>query len=292
MIQNNNSPKSENNNSSKLQTSNSSKLRNNNSPKSENNNSPKHKNSLERILGVKKFLGATLLSAALIFTAPTSAKAQSNMSKMGAYLKNNLGYIVHGTAVQDTVRLDLYDVGTGLSVRIIPEIYISKSDASSRNSSIKNSFSITFAVQDSSNKYASLITSLQGNVNTYNVQRTPEQNALKLDSTLQGIVTAINNSPLSTPKTFGLHQNYPNPFNPETKITYILEDKSEVDLTVYNLLGRAIEHLAHCVQNPGTYEVRFACKDNASGVYFYRLEAKPENGKQPYIQTKKMILEK
>jgi len=42
------------------------------------------------------------------------------------------------------------------------------------------------------------------------------------------------------PKTLGLHQNYPNPFNPETTIDYTLPEKSLVQMTIYDMLGRRL----------------------------------------------------
>ena len=107
-------------------------------------------------------------------------------------------------------------------------------------------------------------------------------------STLTGVDKIAN----SIPKDFELYQNYPNPFNPTTNIRYTVKDRSEVDLTVYNLLGQAVNHLVHSVQNPGTYEIQFVGKDKASGIYFYRIEEKPANGKPVYTQTKKMVLTK
>ncbi|MGD8781217.1 MAG: T9SS type A sorting domain-containing protein [Ignavibacteria bacterium] len=38
-------------------------------------------------------------------------------------------------------------------------------------------------------------------------------------------------------------QNYPNPFNPETIISYNLSSDSEVELVVYNILGKRIAEL-------------------------------------------------
>ncbi|NIW98351.1 MAG: hypothetical protein GWN13_08955, partial [Phycisphaerae bacterium] len=50
-------------------------------------------------------------------------------------------------------------------------------------------------------------------------------------------VVGIDNSLPSGVQTFRLNQNYPNPFNPTTVISYQLAVGSEVELTIYNLLG-------------------------------------------------------
>lgn len=72
---------------------------------------------------------------------------------------------------------------------------------------------------------------------------------------------------------FRLLQNYPNPFNPQTKIMYMVKEFSEVNLKVYDLLGREVAKLVSDKQRPGTYEVAFIASNIASGVYVYKLDA-------------------
>ena len=73
------------------------------------------------------------------------------------------------------------------------------------------------------------------------------------------------------PIDFKLLQNYPNPFNPETKITYMIKEYSDVSLIVYDLLGRVIAKLVNQKQYPGTYNLTFSSTNLASGVYIYKL---------------------
>jgi aminopeptidase N len=72
---------------------------------------------------------------------------------------------------------------------------------------------------------------------------------------------------------FRLMQNYPNPFNPQTKIMYMIKEYSEVNLRVYDLLGREVAKLVSDKKHPGTYEVAFIANNMASGVYVYKLDA-------------------
>lgn len=88
------------------------------------------------------------------------------------------------------------------------------------------------------------------------------------------------------PAEFELLQNYPNPFNPLTNIRYNLPKESFVTLRVYNSLGQEVVTLVEEQQLAGSYEVKFAAPNLASGMYFYKLEA---NG---VSLTKKMILMK
>jgi hypothetical protein len=70
-----------------------------------------------------------------------------------------------------------------------------------------------------------------------------------------------------------LAQNYPNPFNPSTTWQFRLDERSLVDLKVYDSIGREVALLIHEVRDPGTYEVTFHTGGLASGVYLYRIVA-------------------
>lgn len=91
------------------------------------------------------------------------------------------------------------------------------------------------------------------------------------------------------PLVFSLSQNYPNPFNPNTIISYTLAEDCLVKIIIYNILGQRVKTLVNETQRAGHRIVRWDGKDNkgqevASGVYFYRIEAKD------FIQSKKMVI--
>lgn len=99
----------------------------------------------------------------------------------------------------------------------------------------------------------------------------------------------IANNDAGQPEGFVLKQNYPNPFNPSTAISYQLSAISEVELSVYSLLGQKVKTLVNKELPPGEYEVQWDGRDSnghqaASGIYLYRLQS----GDQ--VQTKKMVL--
>lgn len=95
---------------------------------------------------------------------------------------------------------------------------------------------------------------------------------------------------------FFLYQNYPNPFNPSTVISYQLPAAGDVNLKVYDVLGRYVATLVDEYKEAGSYEVEFnpesSIQQPASGVYFYQLKVGgPQiSSGQGMIQTKKMIL--
>jgi subtilisin family serine protease len=83
---------------------------------------------------------------------------------------------------------------------------------------------------------------------------------------------------IALPDKLTLYQNYPNPFNPATTISFRLEQKARVNLTVYNILGERVKVLIDGDREAGSQAVTWDGTDAngasvASGVYFYRLTA-------------------
>lgn len=81
----------------------------------------------------------------------------------------------------------------------------------------------------------------------------------------------------SNQDNFELFQNYPNPFNPETVIKYKVPQSSQVELTVYNLIGQKIRTLINETQTAGIHQVRWDGTDDLgkrvpSGVYIYHVK--------------------
>jgi hypothetical protein len=75
------------------------------------------------------------------------------------------------------------------------------------------------------------------------------------------------------PEKVELFQNYPNPFNPTTIIRYQVPVTGDVQLVVYDILGRAVADLLNERKSAGSYAVTFDGRGLASGVYIYRLRA-------------------
>jgi predicted acyl esterase len=83
----------------------------------------------------------------------------------------------------------------------------------------------------------------------------------------------VDDNSTSAPYSFELSQNYPNPFNPSTVISYSIANAENVQLKVYDLLGKEVKTLVSGIQNPGSYNVSFDASGLSSGIYFYRLTA-------------------
>jgi hypothetical protein len=81
------------------------------------------------------------------------------------------------------------------------------------------------------------------------------------------------------PGKMSLFQNYPNPFNMETVISFSLPSESDVELVIFDLLGRKVATLYSGGADAGVTNVRWdgrsSSGDNiASGVYYYTLTVK------------------
>lgn len=90
--------------------------------------------------------------------------------------------------------------------------------------------------------------------------------------------------PKTLPDGYALYQNYPNPFNPSTRIEYSVSGRQNVNIKVFDVLGREVQELVNAVKGPGSYAVDWNANGVASGVYYYKLQA------GDFMQTKKSLL--
>jgi len=98
---------------------------------------------------------------------------------------------------------------------------------------------------------------------------------------------------ISLPSHVSLSQNYPNPFNPSTVIRYSLPVVSQVKLRIFNLLGQEVTTLVDGMRDAGYESAEWDASGNASGVYFYRIEAvNVADPAKAYVETKKIMLMK
>ena len=94
------------------------------------------------------------------------------------------------------------------------------------------------------------------------------------------------------PKEYALMQNYPNPFNPSTTIQYDVPKSAFVSLKIYDVLGRLVTTLVDGIQPAARYKVLWNASSLSSGVYFYRVSARSQDGSGNFTSVKKLILMK
>ena len=109
---------------------------------------------------------------------------------------------------------------------------------------------------------------------------------IRIDAITENIITAIEpNDPQAIFRKFALFGNFPNPFNPTTTISYKLLALYDVDLSIYNLLGKKVATLVSAKQPAGDYKVQWDASGFASGVYVCKLTI--DHG---YTQARKLVL--
>jgi hypothetical protein len=90
------------------------------------------------------------------------------------------------------------------------------------------------------------------------------------------------------PERYSLSNNYPNPFNPTTTFEFGLPEKSNVTLSVFNILGQKVLEVS-TNYDAGNYSYNFDASKLSSGVYIYSMKATTASGKN-FVQSKKMML--
>jgi subtilisin-like proprotein convertase family protein len=110
-----------------------------------------------------------------------------------------------------------------------------------------------------------------------------------------GLTTSVKDPVAGIPEVFALDQNYPNPFNPTTTIRYSLPEAASVNLSIYNVLGQRVATLTNEVLDAGVYNALWNGRNDAgaqvaSGIYFYRIEAKATNSSATFTSLKKAML--
>jgi len=88
--------------------------------------------------------------------------------------------------------------------------------------------------------------------------------------------TSVDND-IALPAVTKLTQNYPNPFNATTNISFYLANAGEVELSVYDLLGRKVSTLVASNLPAGNHMINWNGLDNngqqvSSGMYLYILK--------------------
>ena len=91
------------------------------------------------------------------------------------------------------------------------------------------------------------------------------------------------------PEQIMIYQNYPNPFNPTTTLRYDLPEDANVNIIIYDMMGRQVKTLINGLQTPGYKTVQWDATNDknrpvSAGLYLYTIQA------GEFRQTKKMVL--
>ncbi|MBC8182869.1 VCBS repeat-containing protein [candidate division KSB1 bacterium] len=88
---------------------------------------------------------------------------------------------------------------------------------------------------------------------------------------------------------YELFQNYPNPFNQQTTIDFMLQEKTDVVLTIYNTTGQIISKIFNQNLQAGLHTFKWNGKDDlgnevTSGVFLYQIKT------DQFSQIRKMVM--
>lgn len=73
------------------------------------------------------------------------------------------------------------------------------------------------------------------------------------------------------PDQIALRGNFPNPFNPVTTLQYTLPGVGDVNLEVFDILGRRVASVNLGIRDVGSHDYTFNASSLSSGLYLYRI---------------------
>tara|TARA_Y100000588_G_C14266506_1_gene930159 strand:- start:3696 stop:4361 length:666 start_codon:yes stop_codon:yes gene_type:complete len=79
---------------------------------------------------------------------------------------------------------------------------------------------------------------------------------------------------------------YPNPFNPTTMLKFSVPTTMEVEVVVYDMMGRMVSEISNDIFEAGTHDLYWDASHNSSGIYFVKFLA------GSHVTTQKLMLVK
>jgi hypothetical protein len=105
----------------------------------------------------------------------------------------------------------------------------------------------------------------------------------KLNIIDSGVVTPV-------PLEYALLGNYPNPFNPSTNIKFILKEKSDIRIDVYDAKGSLAGIIDKKNMPAGEHSVVVNMGSRASGAYYYRLRVFNDRNEKLFEKSSKFMM--
>lgn len=106
------------------------------------------------------------------------------------------------------------------------------------------------------------------------------------------IQTDIHQNPDGIPDSYMVNQNYPNPFNPSTIIDYGVPETSNIEVSIFNILGERILQQSIGNIEPGFYSFNWDAGKLASGIYIFKFEASSSATNKVFSKSFKLVLTK
>ena len=103
------------------------------------------------------------------------------------------------------------------------------------------------------------------------------------------IITQVGNPKpvMSSASAFELSEGYPNPFNPSTNFIVTLKQRSQIEITIYDVLGQEVATLYDGKMDQGSHPITWNGRRSdgttiASGIYFCKMTVVDPQGKLSY----------
>lgn len=129
-----------------------------------------------------------------------------------------------------------------------------------------------------------------GNITSFGVDQQNELYITSFNGNIYRFTPTITNTETDiNPKGYYLEQNYPNPFNPSTVIRFSIPEESNVQIVIYNSLGKQIDTIANGTKQSGSYEKTWNAGKFASGVYYVKMNAQSLSSDKTFSNVIKML---
>ena len=87
------------------------------------------------------------------------------------------------------------------------------------------------------------------------------------------IVNKFSQSSINSNNSFELFQNSPNPFSETTSIGFSVADRTNIEISIFNILGEKLDIINFKNMEPGNYSFNYDASKLPSGTYFYKMKA-------------------
>ena len=114
----------------------------------------------------------------------------------------------------------------------------------------------------------------------------PQEFVIDYVRVYQKSATGVEEGEGELPKGLQLNQNHPNPFNSQTIIQYTLAETGDINLSLYDMLGRKVDVLIDGRQSSGQHTFAYHAEGLSSGAYIYCLKSGDQSQSRKLLYIK------
>ncbi len=246
------------------------------------------------------------ITGSMVWQRPTGGKDPTRIIRLRDINGDGIDELVFSLLIGDAVCLDgatgnvlwSYPANSGMDITTIPdlnadgydEVAVASQNAGililrGNNGQLLNQYPFGGSEQGRS---VAFIGDLDNNGSFEIIAGSDASRLLVLSGGLDAIAGGII-SPPQIPSAFAVDQNYPNPFNPSTTLKLSIPYSADVNITIFDVLGRRVKSFEYLRLAPGVHEIVWDGTNNegitvSSGMYLYQVHF----GDQ--VLTKRMLM--